>query len=224
VKVGATCTVDHARKLHETCRKHEPAEPSDMLDAVRMTQRPAARGEALTDRAARVELEGELPVGWLGNLASGLARRGVSIVRGSAERQGKGWRAAFEVVSDESQPTHPKDLDFVSFALEDGTDGSDPVTLESFVLNVPRRSTAIELTVRGRDRRGFLAALLERLALLGLFPERISVETVHGSAADTFWLHSLGGSAPTARSIDALRQFLRGVTSSPSSPGLPTAG
>jgi hypothetical protein len=183
-----------------------------MLDAVRSTPRPAARGEALTEKVARVELEGELPLGWLGNLASGLSRRGVSIVRGSAERQGKGWHAAFEVIADESQTAHPKDLDFVSFALEEAPDSSGPVVLESFVLNVPRRGTAIELTVRGRDRRGFLAALLERLALLGLFPERISVETVHGSAADTFWLQSLGGSAPTSGSIDALREFLRGVT------------
>jgi hypothetical protein len=218
--VGATCTGDRPRKLHETCRKHEPADPSDMLDAVPMTQRPAARGEALTEKAARVELEGELPVGWLGNLASGLARRSVSIVRGSAERQGKGWRAAFEVVADESQPGHPKDLDFVAFALEEADDVTEPVVLESFVLNVPRRSTAIELTVRGRDRRGFLAALLERLGQLGLFPERISVETVHGAAADTFWLHALGGLAPTPRSVDALREFLRGVTNTASSTGL----
>jgi hypothetical protein len=183
-----------------------------MLDAVLSTPRPAARGEALTEKVARVELEGELPLGWLGNLASGLSRRGVSIVRGSAERQGKGWHAVFEVVADESQTAHPKDLDFVAFALEEAPDSSGPVVLESFVLNVPRRSAAIELTVRGRDRRGFLAALLERLALLGLFPERISVETVHGSAADTFWLQSLGGSTPTTGSLDALREFLRGVT------------
>ena len=88
--MGATCTGELRRKLHETCRKHGPADPSDMLDAVPMTQRPAARGEALTEKAARVELEGELPVGWLGNLASALSTRGVSIVRGSAERQGKG--------------------------------------------------------------------------------------------------------------------------------------
>ena len=125
---------------------------------------------------------------------------------------GRPASAAFEVIADESQPAHPKDLDFVSFALEEAGDASEPVILESFVLNVPRRSTAIELTVRGRDRRGFLAALVERLAQLGLFPERISVETVHGSAADTFWLHSLGGAAPTTRSVDALRDFLRGVT------------
>jgi len=183
-----------------------------MLDAVRMTERPAAKAEALEGKAARVELTGELPLGWLGNLASGLSRRGVSIVRGSAERQGLGWSAIFEVLSEEEQQVHPKDIDYAALAIEDAPEGAQPVTLESFVLTTPRRNAAIELTVRGRDRRGFLAALLERLAQLGLFPERISIETVHGSAADTLWLHALGGAAPTPRSIDSLREFLRTVT------------
>jgi hypothetical protein len=183
-----------------------------MLDAVHVVKHPAARGEALDGRTARVELEGDLPLGWLGNLASGLARRGVSIVRGAAERSGTGWRSTFEVISDEAETGHPKDIDFVSLAQEEAPESSAPVVLESFVLNVPRRSSAIELTVRGRDRRGFLGALLARLALLGLYPERISVETVHGAATDTLYLQGLGGTAPTARTIDSLREFLRGVT------------
>jgi hypothetical protein len=56
--------------------------------------------------------------------------------------------------------------------------------------------------------------LLERLAQLGLFPERINAETVHGMAVDTLTLHAVAGNAPTERSIDALREFLRGVTGS----------
>ena len=82
------------------------------------------------------------------------------------------------------------------------------------MLTLPRRSAAVELTVRGPDRRGFLAALLEKLAALGLFPERISVETVHTMAADTLWLQGVAGQPPTERSIESLREFLRGVTSS----------
>jgi hypothetical protein len=187
-------------------------EPLFMLDAGHVGKHPAARGEALDGRTARVELEGELPLGWLGNLASGLARRGVSIVRGSAERQGTGWQCSFEVVSEEVDGAHPKDLGFVALALEEAPEGAGPVVLESFILNVPRRSGAVELTVRGRDRPGFLAALLGRLSLLGLYPERISVETVHDAAADTLYLHALGGAAPTPGAIDALREFLRGVT------------
>jgi len=210
--VGATCSRVKTCKLAETCRKHDSADPSVMLDAVAIAKHPAARGEALDARTARVELEGDLPLGWLGNLASGLSRRGVSIVRGSAERLGSGWRSSFEVVTDDPDTTHPKDLDHVALALEEAPESSAPVVLESFILNVPLRGAAVELTVRGRDRTGFLAALLGRLALLGLYPERISVETVHGAAADTFFLQGLGGTPPTSRTVDSLREFLRGVT------------
>jgi hypothetical protein len=108
----------------------------------------------------------------------------------------------------------PRTLDFAALCAEPNPETKSPLRLESFVLTLPRRSAAVELTVRGPDRTGFLATLLERLALLGLFPERISVETVHGMAADTLWLHSVGGQRPTDRAIDALREFLRGVTGS----------
>jgi len=110
--------------------------------------------------------------------------------------------------------TDPRELDFAALAGEAAPEPEGSLRLESFVLNLPRRGPAVELTVRGPDRRGFLATLLERLALLGLFPERISVETVHGMAADTLWLYAVGGQKPTDRSVDALREFLRSVTAS----------
>jgi len=182
-----------------------------MLDAARDVIRPAAKATALDGHAARVELRGELPLGWCGNLAAGLSRRQVSITRGSADREGTSWNAVFEVVS-EAGPL-PTDLDYAALALEESAERGAAIRLESFVLTTPRRgAAAVELTVRGPDRTGFLAALLDRLALLGLFPGRISVETVHGMAADTIWLHAVGGLAPTERSIESLREFLRGVT------------
>lgn len=181
-----------------------------MLDAARDVIRPAAKATVLDGGAARVELRGELPLGWCGNLAAGLSRRKVSITRGSADREGSSWNAVFEVVS-EAGPL-PTDLDYAALALEETAEQGAAIRLESFVLTTPRRGAAVELTVRAPDRTGFLAALLDRLALLGLFPGRISVETVHGSAVDTIWLHAVGGLAPTERSIDSLREFLRGVT------------
>jgi hypothetical protein len=212
--VGATGAGFFYSKLRETCWKHDPGKVQGMLDAAREVVRPAARAEDLGDGVARVELNGDLPLGWCGNLAAALSRRGVSVVRGTAEREGTGWRAVFEVVSDGGSV---KDLDFAALACEPSPDSEGAVKLESFVLNMPRRSAAVELTVRGPDRTGFLAALLERLALLGLFPERISAETVHGMAVDTLTLQAAGGNAPTERSIDALREFLRGVTGARSS-------
>jgi hypothetical protein len=183
-----------------------------MLDVAARVTGQAAQVVELSAGLARVELHGELPLGWCGKLAAALSRRGVSIVRGNAERVGTGWKATLEVQSEDG--TDPRELDFAALASEDSPDSNGPLRLESFVLTLPRRSAAVELTVRGPDRRGFLAALLERLGALGLFPERISVETVLGMASDTLWLNAVGGQPPTERSIDALREFLRGVTGS----------
>ena len=183
-----------------------------MLDAAVRDIGQAARVEELSPGLSKVELQGELPLGWCGNLAAGLSLRGVSIVRGHAERQGTGWSVVLEVQAEDG--ADPREIDFKSLAMEKAQETNVAPRLESFVLTLPRRSGSVELTVRGPDRRGFLAALLERLAQLGLFPERISVETVHTMAADTFWLQAAGGQPPTERAIEALREFLRGVTSS----------
>jgi hypothetical protein len=183
-----------------------------MLDVAARVQGPATQTVEVAAGLAKVELHGELPLGWCGKLAAALSRRGVSILRGNAQRQGTGWDVTLEVQSEDA--TDPRELDFATLAAEESAESNGAPRLESFVLTLPRRGAAVELTVRGPDRRGFLAALLERLALLGLFPERISVETVHDMAADTLWLNATGGQPPTERSIDALREFLRGVTSS----------
>jgi hypothetical protein len=181
-----------------------------MLDAAREAGQ-TAQVVTLSPGTARVDLRGELPLGWCGNLAGALSRRAVSILRGTAERKGTGWDVTLEVVADDCDPAG---LDFAKLAAEENPDPPTSFKLESFVLTLPRRRGAVELTVRGPDRRGFLGGLLARLAQLGLFPERISVETVHGTAADTFWLHAVGGDAPTERSVAALREFLRSVSAS----------
>jgi hypothetical protein len=182
-----------------------------MLDAARVTGQ-ATQVVELSRGTARVELKGELPLGWCGNLAGALSRRGVSILRGNAERQGASWTVVLEVSAEDG--TDPRDLDFAALASETTPEVEGSLRLESFVLNLPRRGAAVELTVRGADRRGFLATLLDRLAQLGLFPERISVETVHGMAADTLWLQPVGSQRPTDTSIGSLREFLRSVTGS----------
>ncbi len=183
-----------------------------MLDVAARVTGPKAEVVELSAGVARVELHGDLPLGWCGKLAGALSRRGVSILRGNAERQGTGWDVILEVQAEDG--TDPSQLDFTALAAEESPEAIAPLRLESFVLTLPRRNAAVELTVRGPDRRGFLASLLERLALLGLFPVRISAETVHEMAADTLWLHAVGGQPPTERSIDALREFLRSVTGS----------
>lgn len=182
-----------------------------MLDAARVAGQ-ASQVVELSRGTAHVELKGELPLGWCGNLAGALSRRGVSILRGNAERDGAAWSVSIDVIAEDG--TDPREIDFAALASEPSPEAPDSLRLESFVLTLPRRGQAVELTVRGPDRRGFLATLLERLALLGLFPQRMSVETVHGMATDTLWLQSVGGEQPTDRSVDSLREFLRSVTGS----------
>ncbi len=207
--MGATRPDKWSGKVRETRRKHASCSYPTMLDVARVTGQ-ASQVVEVSPGVARVELHGELPAGWCGNLAGALSRRGVSILRGTAERQGTAWSVALEVSSEHG--TDPRELDFSALAHEANPAPQGPPRLESFVLNMPRRSAAVELTVRGPDRRGFLAALLDRLATLGLFPARISVETVHGVAADTLWLQGDAGKPPTAASLAALREFLRSTS------------
>lgn len=207
--MGATRHDNRTGKVRETRRKHASCSYPVMLDVARTTG-PTAQVVEVSPGVARVELQGELPLGWCGNLAGALSRRGVSILRGNADRRSAGWDVVLEVGSESG--TDPRELDFYALAAEPNPEPQGPPRLESFVLDMPRRSATVELTVRGPDRRGFLAALLDRLATLGLFPARISVETVHGMAADTLWLQADDGKAPTEKALGPLREFLRSST------------
>ena len=68
-----------------------------MLDAARVTGQ-ASQVVELSPGVARVELNGELPLGWCGNLAGALSRRGVSILRGNADQQSTVWNVVLEVL------------------------------------------------------------------------------------------------------------------------------
>lgn len=167
---------------------------------------------------AKVELKGELPHGWCGKLAAALSRRGVSIVRGSASAEGPGWYGLLEVTA--GPEVKLDELDYWVLVNEPAAEPDGVLRLESFVLTTSRNVPTVELSVRAPDRTGFLAALLDHLATLGLEPERISVETVDGSAADTLWLRSTDGKTPKESSLGPLRELLRtasqsGVRSSP---------
>lgn len=190
-----------------------------MVEAAREVRCPADfRVEPRDTGGAKVELKGELPTGWCGKLAAALSRRGVSIVRGSASAEGQGWHGLFEVTAEPAVAL--AELDFWALVNEPVEEHDGLLRLESFVLTTSRNLPTVELSVRGPDRTGFLAALLEHLGTLGLVPERISVETVDGSAADTLWLRGADGKTPKESSLGPLRELLRtasqrGVRSSP---------
>ena len=139
-------------------------------------------------------------------------------MRGSASAEGQGWYGLLEVTADPEVKL--AELDYWELVNEPAAEPDGVLRLESFVLTTSRNVPTVELSVRAPDRTGFLAALLDHLATLGLEPERISVETVDGSAADTLWLRSTDGKTPKESSLGPLRELLRtasqrGVRSSP---------
>jgi UTP:GlnB (protein PII) uridylyltransferase len=105
----------------------------------------------------------------------------------------------------------PSRVDFLSLALDDSDTGaSTAISLSEFSLGDPAdHNGALQLEVRAADQLGFLAALLNRLAFLFLFPEEMHIDTVNGMAVDRFRLKGIGGTPPSATSRAALQRKLR---------------
>ncbi|PKN59554.1 MAG: hypothetical protein CVU53_07620, partial [Deltaproteobacteria bacterium HGW-Deltaproteobacteria-11] len=84
-------------------------------------------------------------------------------------------------------------IDFLGLALDESdTAPATDITLIEFSIGEPEKHNgALYLEVRAADQLGFLAALLNRLAFLFLFPEEMTVETVKGTAVDRFRLKGI---------------------------------
>ena len=64
------------------------------------------------------------------------------------------------------------------------------------------------LTLEAPDSLGLLGSLLTRLALLGLVPVELHIETKAGRAYDSLWLGATGGGPPSDDARDAVAQVL----------------
>jgi len=67
---------------------------------------------------------------------------------------------------------------------------------------------SLMLTLEAPDSLGLLGSLLTRLALLGLVPVELHIETSAGRAFDSLWLCAAGGGSPTGDARDAVLQVL----------------
>jgi len=157
-----------------------------------------------------LKLWGRFPPGWAGALSGGLSRKGISIIRGSAKKIQTSWNAVFELDAS-GCATDPHKTDFLALALDESD--AAPTTafsLKEFSLGNPEKHNgALHLEVKAADQLGFLAALLNRLAFLFLFPEEMHIETVSGTAVDRFRLKGIGGTPPSPSAQAALQRKLR---------------
>ncbi len=189
--------LDHVARLAESSRE------------------PGVHVELSSADSGRVALWGELPVGWAGRLAAGLADAGVDIRRGGAKcNDARHWLAEFTLslhgVLDLSS------LDYLGLCRDESVArSSEDLKLYHFDLARTHDGAALELTLRAPDQLGFLGNLLSHLAFFSLFPESMSVATVNGVALDVFSLRALGGAPPSANIEQVVLSSLSRCSSSP---------
>lgn len=189
-------------------------EPLDLGRVSRLASQvrgPYAHVERRSPSSAAIALWGDLPVGWAGRLAAGLAEHGLDTRRAGAVRsQEHGWLAEFEV--GHARGVDPGGVDYLALCAEERVAEAELVISE---FSLQRGYDAgLELWVVAPDRLGFLAALLGRLAFFSLFPEAMSITTVGEQAVDELRVRGLGGLPPVAEIEHALRRALAGVPSS----------
>jgi hypothetical protein len=158
--------------------------------------------------SARVRLEGFFRPAWMAGLCGGLAERRVSIDRAHATRAGDGsWLAELDI-----SPPYGIDaarIPYVELADSERTDDSGELRLKSFQLDEsPDHGGTLKLAFAAKDSLGLLGRMLGLLAMLGLFPVAMRIETHQGHARDVLWLSGLGRSLPSAQARQSLERVL----------------
>lgn len=159
-----------------------------------------------------IDVEGPLAPGWAGDLAAGLASRGIDIERGHALGDDTGlWSGRFEVRVPAGFAA--MDLDVAALAAlsvhETSPQDFAQLALDDFSLDAASaHGGSLRLRIAAPDRVGFLAALLRRLAYFTLFPIELHLDTQRGRIADELWLRGAAHRAPSAAIADALRRAL----------------
>lgn len=156
-----------------------------------------------------LQLWGKMPIGWVANLTGGIAVTGINIQRGSVQKvAGASWQAGFDM-KPVSVDAVPERIDFIRLARQGGIAAPSNFSLDGFTMREPGGSDeSLYLEVRAADQKGFLAALLNRLAFFSLFPEEMSIETSANRIHDRLWLKSPGGQSPSAEVVAVLRKSL----------------
>jgi len=157
-------------------------------------------------------LEGHLQAGWAARLASGLARRQISVVRARAHRQpSRVWAAEIDVLVPLDAPA--LDEAALEALLKDRSplDGRASAPAITRHVLTPREED-LEVQVRAPDSVGFLDRVLRLFAFYGLFPCELGIDTVRGEVRDVFRLRTMTGDAPSARTREALERRLTALS------------
>lgn len=142
----------------------------------------------------RLHVRGKMPIDWVSNLASGLARHGLSIIRGQAFREGAmTWHGHFTLKSSPHAAPVEK-IDYHLLVKTTSATSETNLTLDSYTLRTTtERGGSLFLEIQGEDQIGFLGTFFAKLSFYSLFPLHLEIETIEGRILDRFWLGSAGG-------------------------------
>ena len=173
------------------------------------------RGEAwwetteLARKSFRVRLGGPFRGAWLANLSCRLAERQISIDHVHARLTADSiWIAELHLLNLGTNDT-PLAIDYAALAEETNIRTEPVFVIDSYRLLESRDyEGSLMLALEAPDSVGLLGSLLIRLALLGLVPVELHIETKAGRAYDSLWLCAAGGGRPTSDARDAVAQVL----------------
>ena len=159
----------------------------------------------------RLRLSGRLGRSWAAQLCNGLAAYHLSVLRGTARRNGDAWSARFEL--ERLAPrVDPHRIDYLGLCRSRAARTAvAPLRLERFsVAESLSLFPALDVWIEAPDRLGLLGALLERLAFLALVSDEMSIETRDGRALDRFRVRTAEGGLPSRSTQRVLREVLAG--------------
>jgi len=173
------------------------------------------RGEAWSEATAlapasfRVRLGGPFRGAWLANLSCRLAEQQISIDHVHARLSTDSiWIAELHLLG-LGTGRDPLAIDYATLAEETDIRTEPVFVTDSYRLLESRDyGGSLMLTLEAPDSVGLLGSLLIRLALLGLVPVELHIETKAGRAYDSLWLCAAGGGPPTRDARDAVAQLL----------------
>ncbi|HYQ28277.1 MAG TPA: hypothetical protein VER04_13700 [Polyangiaceae bacterium] len=180
-------------------------------DGSAFTRRGEAWSEATELSAAnfRVRLGGPFRGAWLANLSCRLAEWQISIDHVHARLTvDEMWIAELHVLG-LGQKQSPLDIDYVALAEQTDINTKPAFVIDRYRLLESRDyGGSLMLTLEAPDSLGLLGSLLTRLALLGLVPVELHIETSAGRAHDSLWLCASGGGPPSSDAHHAVAQVL----------------
>jgi len=178
--------------------------------------RPATDGAGFTcspeGEAWRLGIWGKLASGWAGNVSLQCCAARIGIVEGEVLRLRDAMWAGTFLLAAPPGGANPEGFDFLQMARRRPSvlpRLPAPEITDIAVEQPADRPWAI-VRIAGRDRLGFLAGLLDRIAACELEPQRISLHTTpDGVAHDRFVLRGIDGAPPKAAALARLTQILR---------------